>query len=206
MRRKHVSQGSKDSDVANRTKTGRIRKHREVSPQKGYHYNKGQPAFVPTPEQRHTVTMLVASTGGAITQRELCEAIINPSTGLPIALVTLHNNFREDIQHGQELANNKVKMTAYRMATGYEVEKSITTGRGKAKKTMTVKKFVPPDPTMVIWYEKTRCGLNEKAPKRDPNDPGDSPTVVIVLPANGRNDKPITIEGKAKVLLPDNGR
>ncbi len=58
----------------------------------------GSPPFIPTPEQRTVVKLLI---GSGRPHEEIVTAIKNSKTNKPISIETLHKAFKEEIRIGQ---------------------------------------------------------------------------------------------------------
>lgn len=76
-----------------------------------------RPFFTPTREQQMTVGIMASA---KFTHAQICERIINPSTGKQIDEKTLRRYFRAELDQGTELANALVTQALFKKATGNE--------------------------------------------------------------------------------------
>ena len=74
----------------------------------------GRPKFQPTPEHRKLVEQLSAF---GIPQADICDMIINPSSGKRIDEQTLANHFRAEMDTGVTKANARVAGSLFKNAT-----------------------------------------------------------------------------------------
>ena len=74
-----------------------------------------RPKFEPTPEQRLTVSIMAAS---GFPPPQICERIINPTTGRAIDKKSLLRAFPEEVENGQITANAVVAQSLFKKATG----------------------------------------------------------------------------------------
>jgi len=91
------------------------RASRAVEPVQEKERGRGRPAFEPTGEQRNMVETL---SGLGIPQEQICLLIINPTTGKPIDLKTLHKHFRDELDTGLAKANSTIAQSLFKHATG----------------------------------------------------------------------------------------
>jgi hypothetical protein len=75
----------------------------------------GRKPFEPTEEQRRQVEAFAAY---GIPQEDMCKLLLNPRTGKPIDLKTLHKHFRVELDTGMVRANAKVAESLFRQAVG----------------------------------------------------------------------------------------
>lgn len=95
-----------------------------------------RPAFEPSDEQRLTVSIMSAC---GMPHELICEKIINPQTGAPLAPHTLRKAFRKELDEGGASANAMVAQSLFRKATGNS----------------------PQAVTAAIFWLKTRAGWKE---------------------------------------------
>jgi hypothetical protein len=178
------------------------------NPKEVRYYKGGQPVFEPTMDQRRLVMNLIAANA---TKQYICTQIINPHKQRPIDAETLNQKFAQEIRDGLENLRVQNSMTLFKMAQGYsvsvekvtDVPTKVKNAAGEMKtvlveKKVKVEKYIPPDLGAAIWIDKTRNGMREGAPL--PNlGPDGKPLpenqivqqIVLVLPGNNRNDKPV---------------
>lgn len=77
-----------------------------VKQKRGGHFS----LWVPTEEDKHTVTLGVA---WGLALEVICSQIINPDTGLPISVETLQKNFHFELQNGKQLALSRIATSLY---------------------------------------------------------------------------------------------
>lgn len=95
----------------------------------------GRPHFRPTDEDRQTVRKLA---GYGLTQEQIAQVIVNPSTNKPISVDTLHKSMGTEFHEGHVTASAKVARTAFQMAVSGEA------------------------PAMTMFWLKTQCKWREK--------------------------------------------
>lgn len=143
-----------------------------------------QQPFYPTDEQRALVRRM---TSLLATEAEICELIINPATGLPISVPTMRTHFAEERKQGAEEANQKVSRALFQKAVGRE---AVLDANNRV-----VAPAQSPDTTAAIWWEKSRLGYKEGQTVEHTGPGGEplsipTPTVVVMLPHNGRDELP----------------
>ena len=107
----------------------------DLVPTENRHNKKaGMPAFEPTDWHREVVRR-AADFG--LPHDYICQCIVNPRTGQPIARDTLEKHFRAELDHGKSHANHMVINTLYEKAVGG-------------------------DTTACIWWTKTQAGWRER--------------------------------------------
>jgi hypothetical protein len=106
----------------------------DLVPTENRHNKKaGMPAFEPTDWHREVVRR---AAGFGLPHDYICQCIVNPRTGQPIARDTLEKHFRTELDHGKNFANHMVINTLF-------------------------EKAVNGDTTAGIWWTKTQCGWRE---------------------------------------------
>lgn len=102
-------------------------------------------------ETRKQVEALAAY---GIPQEDMCKLILNPRTGKPIDLKTLHKHFREELDTGMTKANAKVAESLFRQAVGAP---AIYDANGKQ-----LRAEQPPVVSAGIFWLKARAGWKER--------------------------------------------
>jgi hypothetical protein len=133
----------------------------------------GRPPYRPTDTDRRVVR---ERSGLGMPQEAICR-------GLGISMSTLHKYFKQELAHGQDEANIEVAQSIWNMATGRKVRDDGTIER------------VDPNPTMAIWWSKTRMGWRE--PSKDSDAPGAAGNTTIVI----RGGLPLTHEDEDQAML-----
>src|SRR5690606_30542722 len=87
-------------------------------------------------------------------QEDMCLLIINPQTGAPLSLKTLHEHFRIELDTGMARANAKVAESLYLQAVGAPAEFD--------KEGHKVREEQPRVPSAGIFWAKARMGWRER--------------------------------------------
>ena len=82
----------------------------------------GAPGFEPTDEQRKIVE---TSAGLGITHEDIRQLIINPNTGGAIAIQTLHNHFKKELEQGGAKAKVQIAESLFKQMRGGNVAAAI---------------------------------------------------------------------------------
>jgi hypothetical protein len=102
-------------------------------------------------EQRKHVEALAAY---GIPQEDMCKLVLNPRTGKPIDLKTLHKHFREELDSGMIRANARVAESLFRQAVGAP---AVYDAHGNV-----VKAEQAPVVSAGIFWMKARAGWKER--------------------------------------------
>lgn len=85
--------------------------------------------------------------------KDICRQIINPNTGRPIDISTLHRGFPDEIADGVAEANMKIAHSAYMQAVGWPAEFDEQGNQ--------VRQAQAPIPQMTKWQTQVKLGYKE---------------------------------------------
>jgi hypothetical protein len=102
-------------------------------------------------EQRKHVEALAAY---GVPQEDMCKLVVNPRTGKPIDLKTLHKHFRDELDTGMIRANARVAESLFRQAVGAPAVYDDKGNQLKAEQ--------PPVVSAGIFWAKARMGWKER--------------------------------------------
>jgi hypothetical protein len=111
----------------------------------------GRKPFEPTEEQRRQVEAFAAY---GIPQEDMCKLLLNPRTGKPINLKTLHKHFRVELDTGMVRANARVAESLFRQAVGAPAQYDAS---GKL-----IRSEQAPVVSAGIFWAKARMGWKER--------------------------------------------
>lgn len=111
----------------------------------------GRKPFEPTEDQRRQVEAFAAY---GIPQEDMCKLLLNPRTGKPIDLKTLHKHFRVELDTGMVRANAKVAESLFRQAVGAAAQYDANGNLIRAEQTPVV--------SAGIFWAKARMGWKER--------------------------------------------
>lgn len=110
----------------------------------------GKKPFAPSEDQRKQIEALAAY---GIPQEEMCRLLVNPQTGRPIDLKTLHKHFRAELDTGMMKANARVAESLFRQAVGAPAQYDAQGKLLRGEQTPVV--------TAAIFWLKARAGWKE---------------------------------------------
>ncbi|TDX61941.1 hypothetical protein EDE12_11242 [Methylosinus sp. sav-2] len=111
----------------------------------------GRKPFEPSEDQRRQVEAFAAY---GIPQEDMCKLLLNPRTGKPIDLKTLHKHFRVELDTGMVRANAKVAESLFRQAVGAAAQYDANGKLIRAEQTPVV--------SAGIFWAKARMGWKER--------------------------------------------
>ena len=82
----------------------------------------GRPPFEPTEKDRATVE---TAAGLGLPHEDICHLVVNPTTGKGIALQTLHNHFRKELDDGMAKAKLQIADNLFKQMRGGNVAAAI---------------------------------------------------------------------------------
>lgn len=111
--------------------------------------------FVPTDAHRDRARTL---SGYGLPHDQIRLRILGPE-GRPISRDTLTKYFAEELETGKAIAHAAILQTSFNMAMGVQEVREVD---ANGNPTRTIRKAVPPNRTMQIWYQKTQMGVMEE--------------------------------------------
>lgn len=151
----------------------------------------GAPPYQPIEALRPMIKDMVAA---GMPRDRIANLIINPATGEPISVSTLIKYYKRELDTGLDEANLAMSRSVFKQGIGVEGVPNPKYGKRDPKtKLIDRRKWlvepVAPQPSMSIWWEKTRAGKKEGMVHEHIGADGQplvQQQVVIVLPGNGR--------------------
>lgn len=146
------------------------------------------------------VPLIKEMVAAGLTKEKIAKLCINPETGKPISVETLEKYYEDALELGLDEANLAMSRSAFAQGVGFPGIPNPNYGLPDKRRTIegvknpNFEKFdkrqwlvppIAPQPTMTIWWEKTRAGKKEGMTIDHTGIPAAQQT-IIVLPANGR--------------------
>jgi hypothetical protein len=107
--------------------------------------------FAPTDDHRRQVEALAAY---GVPQDEICRLVVNPASGRPIDIKTLHRHFRDELDTGMTKANARVAESLFRQAVGSPAQVDANGNVIRAEQQPVV--------SAGIFWLKARAGWSER--------------------------------------------